>query len=87
MELHRVDAEPASGVQPTVTDCALEVLRLLVVDEDLFVFEFAVAVPGANPVRLGEPRGAWKEQDPPAPRLRLLLGPFLLSHGGDSAES
>lgn len=45
VHLHTVDRQSRSGVQLLVTDVALEVLRLLVLNQDLLVVELAVAVP------------------------------------------
>ena len=46
VDLHAVDREAGAGVQLLVADVTLEVLGLLVLDQDLFVVELPVAVPG-----------------------------------------
>ena len=45
VDLHAVDREAGACVQLLVADVTFEVLGFLVLDEDLFVVEFSVAVP------------------------------------------
>lgn len=44
MDLEDVDGHAASGGELLVTDMALEVLRFLMLNQDLLVVEFAIAV-------------------------------------------
>ena len=45
VHLHAVDGQPGAGEQLLVANVALEVLGLLVLDQDLLVLEFPVAIP------------------------------------------
>jgi hypothetical protein len=45
VDLHAVDGQARPRVQLFVTDMALEVLRLLMLDQNLLVVELAIAVP------------------------------------------
>jgi hypothetical protein len=45
VDLHAVDGQTRPRVQLFVTDMALEVLRLLMLDQNLLVVELAIAVP------------------------------------------
>ncbi len=43
--LHTVDCKPGAGVQLFVTDVALEVFGLLMLNENLFIIKISVTVP------------------------------------------
>lgn len=45
MNLHAVDGEARACVEASVADVALEVFRLLVLDQDLLIVKLSVAVP------------------------------------------
>ena len=46
VDLHAVNRETGTCVQLLVADVTLKVLGLLVLDQDLFIIELPVAVPG-----------------------------------------
>ena len=48
MDLHAVDRESRARVELLVANVTLEVLRFLVLDQDLFVVKLPVAVPAEN---------------------------------------
>lgn len=49
MHLHTVNTEAGASVELFMTNVALEVFRLLMLNENLFIVEFSIAVPAPWP--------------------------------------